>query len=247
MLQKQDCNLAINEWEVAKKNYSRIKSLIDSKSVFCFNREALNWFLEKSANDYFHAYFGVFNNKLTMIVVPLNENGIELDLSSYLTVSMAPLAEDLELKELNTSLSYNKVTISKDWLISGFSENSETFPLSEPSISISSAITRIQTWSNIGLEWLQEECETYLGARIFSTFQVHSFSLANCNLNASKVYCFFGLKASENMLIPDLVFVAVSEGQELGNQNGSVMGILTDFVRPCPPFCEGNTNYTIFK
>jgi hypothetical protein len=157
------------------------------------------------------------------------------------------LAEDVVLKELNVSLSYNKVTISKDGFISGINGNTETFPLNEPSISISGAIARIQSWFDHGLEWLQDECETYQGERIFRTFQIHSVGLVNGKLNASKVHCFFGLKASGNMLIPDLVFVAECEDLRPEERNGSSVGTLSDFNKPCPPFCEGNTDYTVFK
>jgi len=247
MLLKKDCILAINEWEIARKNYSRIEAIINPKSVFSFDRNALNWFMEKSANEYFHAYFGVFNNELTMIVVPLDEAGIELDLSSYLTVSLSPMTEDVLLKETEVSKTFREATISKSSLISGINEKTVAFPLSEPSISISNSVPRIQSWLDHCLSWFQDECTTYEGARIFKTFNVYSASLANCDLNASKVYCFFGFKELENMQVPDLIFVAVCDGFPSENQHNSSMGILTDFGRPCPPFCPDAIHYNIFK
>jgi hypothetical protein len=247
MLLKKDCILAINEWEIVRKNYSRIEAIIDPKSVFSFDHNALNWFVEKSANEYFHAYFGVSDNELTMIVVPLDESGTELDLTSYITASLSPLTEDVVLKEVEVSKTFREATISKSSHISGIRESTDPLPLSEPFISISNSAPRIQSWLDYSLSWFQDECSTYEGTRIFKTFNVYSASLANCDLNASKVYCFFGFKELENMQVPDLIFVAVCDGFASENQYNSSMGILTDFGRPCPPFCPDAIHYNIFK
>jgi len=244
MLSKKDCILAINEWEVVRKNYSSIATILDPKSVFCFNIEALNWFKEKSSNDFFHAYFGVSNNELTLIVVPLDESGVELNLPEYLTTSLSPLREEVELEEY-LSKTFRKATISLESHISEISENTITYSPSEPFISISNAIARIQTWLNQCLSWFEFECNKYNGERIFKTFDVYSASLTNCDLNSSKVYCFFGFNESNNMLIPDLIFIAVHA--ESGNHCDSFGGILGDYSKPCPPFCNGIVNYNVFK
>lgn len=246
MLSKKDCILAINEWEVVRKKYSSILTILDPKSVFCFNLDALNWFTEKSSNDFFHAYFGVFNNELTLIVVPLDESGVELNLPEYLTASLSRLTEEVVLEEY-ISKTFLKATISLESHISDISENTITYSPSIPYISISNAVTRIRSWLNQCLSWFQYECDTYNGERIFKTFEVYSASLTNCDLNTSKVYCFIGFNESNNLLIPDLIFVAVCEEPASGNQCDSSGRILSDYSKPCPPFCYNISNYNVFK
>lgn len=252
MLLKKDCVLAINEWETARKNYQMVRSLINPKSVFRFDHDALSWFTQNSANAYFHAYFGVFNNEFLMIVVPLNQLGKEVDLLSYLAVPLSPLTENVILREVEVIKKVRETTISTNLLISSVREETQSPLISEPLIGISDSVERIRSWSNQCLDWFYYECSTFEGARVFKTFNVNSADLVNGNPNVSEIYCFFGFRESfiQNMQVPDLIFVAVNGSSQQENYSAPTsdpVSIMADFSSPCPPFCGNASGFIIFK
>jgi hypothetical protein len=253
MLLKNDCVLAINQWETARKNYSGIENLIDPKSVFRFNQDARKWFMENSENEHFHVYFGVFDTKLNLIVVPLEANGKERDLPSYMNVVLSPMTQDVVLVEEEVIRKTKKTTISKNHQVVDVREEVQLPFMNEPIIGETKSIFRIQNWFNQCLDWFYYECMTYEGARIFKTFNVSSVDLVSTNPNVSEVYCFFGFRESliQNMQVPDLIFVAVDstcmQVMLNGAENVPVTGNIADFSSPCPPFCNKATDYIIFK
>ncbi len=194
MLLKKIVFWQLTSGKLPEKNYQTVKSLISPKSVFKFDSDALSWFIQNSANAYFHAYFGVFNSEFMMIVVPLDQLGREVNLLSYLAVPLSPLTENVVLREVEVIKKVRETTISANLSVSSVREEIHSPFISEPLIGISDSVERIRLWSNQCLDWFYYECSTFEGARIFKTFNVNSADLVNGNPNVSKVYCFFWIQ-----------------------------------------------------
>lgn len=253
LLSRNMCVLAVNEWEIARKQYSEIEKLINPSSAFTLNPNECKWMNENNHNTYFHIYTGVHNGKLIMIFVPLDKSGNEIDLPSYLISELSPLNNDLNLMEKRVINNTRISTLSKDLeLKNQYDEINRPFE-NEPSISENWSVNGIMSWKNQTLDWFYHEITEFKGLRIFRTFRVPLADLARNNPNLREVICFFGFKVSTiyNRLIPFLIFVALDEvtlhSEIIQPTDSESSGNTFDFDSPCPPFCREESSFTVFK
>lgn len=247
LLPINECRKAIDKWAIVKPNYNELASLIDPYNVLCFSKNDLLWMKTYSDYDSFYMFAAVHNEKLAFIAVPADQNGNLKKLDYYPCLMASHLEEDINLIE---KVNISKIsTLTKDFLL--ISETKTFSYLSheyDPNISVSQAITTIQSWIEQSLDWFYRECTMFDGSRIFNTFSIPVYDL-NLNSTLDKVYCFFGLKKSivYNMIIPVINFIAIdSSKNQLEIQNEPTplqVGNIGDFSSPCPPFCRKKVEF----
>jgi hypothetical protein len=253
MLSKEKCIEAISAWQTIKTRYSEIKKVVNPLAVFNFNSKECSWLNEHNSNVYFHAYAGINNKKLILIIVPINDKGKEVNLSSYVTSNLSPLRDDIDLVEKVFIKKVKKVTLTKNLQIKSHRDETQLPIENEPLISNTQSIYKIQLWQNKCLDWFYCESEEYKGYRIFNSFRVPLADLAKNIPTVSKIVCFMGLKTSTiyNRLVPVLIFVAidgVTRSAEFINSNDqTIVGNAADFDSPCPPFCKDESSFTMLN
>ena len=181
----------------------------------------------------------------------VDENGIEVDLLSYMVSSLAPLSKDLNLVETVDIKKIKRTTLSTDLLIENVTEEIQIPFVNEPSLSENQALKEIQMWVNQSYNWFYCECNEYDGQRIVRTFKVPFSDLVKDNQNVSEVYCLFGFTQSTIYYrqIPVLIFVAVDEviskSEFLTSGNTEMSENSSDFSSPCPPLCDDRESYLL--
>ncbi len=235
-LTSKECTSAIEKWVLAKTEYSEIKKYIDTRNVFCFNKENLTWIESFKDQNHFYMFAGIHNEEFIFILSPLDSDGNIKSLESYHYITPMALDQNLEIYE---TINIEKTTtLTQDYIL--LENTSQTINLDhtkDTSINKETAFTRIQSWLNEGMDWFYYEDTEFNGERIFNSFKVPSFDI-ELNPNIQKAYCLFGLKKSDihNMLIPVLNFISVTETTkaDLSTKSSNI----GDFSSPCPPFCR---------
>lgn len=253
MLLKKECIQAIKAWEHVGENYLKIKSLINPKSVFSFNRTGCDWLNKYNKNDYFHTYVGILDNNLILIVVPIDKSGKEVNLPSYLISPLLPLTKDLNLIEKVVIKKIKKITLTKDLQVESRCEEIQLPFENEPSIRENLSVSEIQLWKNQCLDWFYYECNKYKGKRIFKTFIVPFADLVKNNQDVTEVHCLFGFNESTvyKKQVPALIFVAVDgikqQAEIIRSNNNMLYSNTGDFASPCPPFCREEDSFILLK
>lgn len=250
MLSKEECVQAINNWEIAKSNYLTVSELFNPAAAFNFNQQDCAWINNHNNNSKFHTYIGVNNDELILIVVPLNENGEEIDLDAYLTSILNAQEHDLTLVERDVITTTQKTILSKKLELSKLYEEVELPTYNKPTLKENASLLDIEKWKNECLDWFYCECNDFGGQRIFRTFTVPFADLVKDDNNYNEVVVLFGFKNSTiyNRQIPILIFVAVnSETHHAKIIRSSALTTNTkDYSRPCPPGCRKSNSYRIF-
>lgn len=252
-LSKEKCMQAILKWDLVKGNYDSIKSLIQPNGIFSFSYEECNWLNTHNANDYFHTYSGVYDNKLIFIIVPIDKLGKEVDLPSYLTSAMTLLNNDLNLTEEIVIKKTKTTTLSKDLQVKSRREEIELPYENEPSIRENKSINEILTWRNECLDWFYYESKEFSGQRIFKTFKVPLADLVRNSPNVSEVVCLFGFRKSSilDKHVPTLIFVSVDkeklQAKIVRSDEEIISDNTEDFASPCPPFCRDDSSFDVFN
>jgi len=253
-LSPENCKQAIKAWEVAIKDYSKIKILINPTSVFSFNQEQIEWV--KDNNDYhrFHTYIGVYKDKLILIVVPLDEHGKEKKLDTYIASPLAPLKKELVLIDTDIVTTTKHTFLSKKLNISNYWEKVEKTKHNEPILSEKVSLKEIVKWKDESLNWFYEEWKSHNGCRIFKTFTVPFPDLGNKDDKHKEVKTLFGFKHSfiYEREIPVLIFVNISTSIDhqaeicsFFTQDENSHTNTSDWSEPCPPMCRDD-NFNIF-
>ena len=252
MLSKEKCIQAITAWKETRTNFSKIKKIIDPTAVFNFTQDDCDWIKENNNNSNFHTYAGVHQNKFTLIVVPLDKSGKEINLESYLTTKLTDLKHDITLIETDVVTTVSKTILSKNLEITKHWKEVNLPIYNEPTITERASVKDIEKWKNECLDWFYFECNHNQGKRIFKTFTVPFADLAREDEKQGEVVALFGFKYSSiyQMQIPILIFVTrddetgdaeiiIANSKQTANNNETISRTNTkDYSQPCPPLCK---------
>ena len=256
MLAKEKCIQAINVWRDTRTNFSKIKELINPTAVFNFTQDDCNWITKFNDNSNFHIYVDVHKNKLILIIVPLDTNGKEIDLDSYLTTKLTDLKNDITLIETDVVTTVSKTTLSSKLEITKHWKEVNLPTYNETSLSERASLKDIEKWKNECLDWFYYECKESEGQNIFRVFSVPFADLAREDEKLGEVVALFGFKHSSiyQKQIPILIFVAITDEtgaaeimRENNNQTTSSETNTSDWSHPCPPMCKDKTDYGLLS
>lgn len=253
MLSKEKCRKAINMWEETRTNFSKINEIIDPTAVFKLTQENCDWIKGNNKNSNFHTYAGVHHDKFILIIVPLDTNGKEIDLDSYLTTKLTDLKNEITLLETYVVTTVSKTTLSKNLEITKYWKEVDLPTYNEPTITERASVKDIEKWKNECLDWFYYECKESKGQNIFRAFTVPFADLAREDEKQGEVIALFGFKHSSiyQMQIPILIFVAIAdetgatEIMRANNKEGTSETNTSDWARPCPPLCKDKTDFTL--
>lgn len=250
MLSKEKCIQAINLWKETRTDYSKIEKIIDPTAVFNFTQADCDWVKKNNNNSNFHAYAGIDNDKFILIIVPLNEFGIEVALDSYLTTNLTDLKEEITLIETDVVTTLSKTTISKNLEITKHWKEVHLPVCNEPTITERASVKDIEKWKNECLDWFYYECNKYKGQNIFRTFTVPFADLSRKGEKQGEVTALFGFRHSTiyKIQIPILVFVSIEDKTKTGvfiRSNKDEETNTLDWSHPCPPMCKDKAYFTL--
>ncbi|AUC76400.1 MULTISPECIES: hypothetical protein [unclassified Olleya] len=254
MLSKENCIKAINLWETTRTNFTKIRTLIAPSTVFNFSKDDCEWIKENNNNSNFHAYAGVYNDQFILISVPLDKNGLEIDLDSYLTTTLTDLKEDITLIETDVVTTVTKTTLSTNLEITKHWKEIDLPTYNAPTISERAAVNYIEKWKNECLDWFYYQCtSSSKGENIFRAFKIPFADLSRDDQKQDDVIALFGFKHSSiyQSLLPLLVFVTVVDQTNIAqiirasNIQTELDTNTRDWARPCPPLCKDKTDFTL--
>jgi hypothetical protein len=251
MLEREKCKIAIEKWEKTRAHYNEIKSLVPPAAAFSFNQKDCQWLKENNDNTKFHTYMGVYEDHLILIVVPLNKNGKEKELSSYLYSELKRLTQEIVISETAIVTTTKKTVLSENLAITRYSEETDLPTYNEPTITERASVKDIEKWKNDCLDWLYYQSNKSSGKNIFRTFTVPFSDISRATGQDDEVTAFFGFKHSSiyQMQLPILVFVATEAKTRTSEiirskNDGDVLETNTqDMARPCPPLCRDDIDY----
>ncbi len=253
MLSKEICIQAISKWKETRSNFSKIKEIIDPTAVFKLTQENCDWVKENNRNSNFHTYAGVYNDQFILIIVPLDENGQEIDLDRYLTTKLTDLENEITLIETDVVTTVSKTTLSKNLEITKYWKEVDLPIYNEPTITERASVKDIEKWKDECLDWFYYECNKADGKNIFRTFTVPFADLARVDEKQGEVVVLFGFKYASiyQAQIPLLVFVTIADEtgaaeimRAKSNQTTSKTNT-SDWAHPCPPMCKDKTDYAL--
>ena len=248
MLSKNECIQAFNEWKNAKQDYSKIKEIISPSSVFSFNREQIEWLNTYNKYKNFHIYIGLYKAELILIVVPLDVDGKEIELPSYMIAALLPLDQELNLIEKEEITKVRTTVLSQDLLITSYTEGFKQPTENEPAVNQKTAAQEIETWTNESLDWFYFECTEFKGKRIFNTFTVPFADLGKPDDKIGQVVCLFAFKYAQlyQRLIPTLIFISINTLHLQAQLIEAPISTNTyDWSQPCPPFCKDESAFAL--
>jgi len=253
MLSKEKCIQAINAWKETRTNYSEIKNIINPTDVFNFTQEDCDWIKENNKNSNFHAYAGVHDDKFILITVPLDENGKEINLESYLATNLTDLKDEITLIEKEVVTTVSKTTLSKKLEITKYWKEVDLPIFNEPTITERASVKDIEKWKNECLDWFYYECKQSEGQNTFRAFTVPFADLEREDKKQGEIVALFGFKHSSiyQTQIPILVFVTIPDNTgaaeiiRVKNNQASSETNTRDWSQPCPPMCKNKTDYTL--
>ncbi len=238
MLSRQDCITAIGQWGIAKSDYSQIKNLIPSASSFLFTYQDYQWLNTHNAFTYFHTYMGIHNQKLILIVVPLDQDGKEVILNSYLNLELTELQNNITIVEKKVITTINKTTLSTELKITNHRQEIQNPILNAPHLSEPMTLKDILLWEAQYLNWFYQQITVSNAQNVFNVFTVPSIDLDPSTINnGTIIHAFFGFKSNPIFLnvLPTLVFV--SSGTNT-NDGEIIQSNSADYSQPCPPMCK---------
>jgi len=255
MLNKELCIEAIQRWKLNKSEYEKVETLFSPTAVFNFSEDDCAWLNKHNNNAQFHTYIGIHGKNLILIVVPLDKDGVEVELKSYLTSTLSELKKNITLIEQDKITTTTRTTLNQELEISKISVDSDLPTYNEPVMTERASVHDIENWKNNCLDWFYKECNEFKGLRIFNTFTVPFADLILDSSDYNEVTALFGFKDSVIYQgpIPVLIFVAVH------NTSGTAeilrapsyedeSGTNTkDYSQPCPPMCRASKDYGLLS
>lgn len=242
MLTKESFVDAIIAWNNARSHYSQIENLITPTSIFIFTKADCAWLKKHSESNYFHIYMGVYENKLTAVLVPLDCDEREMNLPAYVASDLVALNKEVVLIEKQIIEKTNEVVLSTDLQVQ-YKKMEIKVPFEyEPAISENTSVREILSWKNNCLDWFYSESQEQDENKIFRAFKVPLVDLVKTDGELNDTHCFFGFKYSPiyNNLFPALIFVEVNDSSDESRVKGTITSSahneIDDFARPCPPF-----------
>lgn len=255
MLKSEKCKQAIDKWAEVKSDFSKINNLIDPTKGFRFDKSDREWLKNNNNNSQFHIYAGVHEDKFILILVPLDEKGVEIQLDKYLTKKLSKLKYDITLVERDVVTTVSKTRLSKSLEIEKYWQEVDYPVINEPSITEKASAKDIEQWKYNCLDWFFYECNTFKGKYIFNAFTVPYADLESGGEYQNDVVALFAFKHSfvYQKHLPILIFVTTNhkEGNPSDIRTGEILRVnqsitLTntdDWAHPCPPLCKNRPSF----
>ncbi|MDP9957301.1 hypothetical protein [Epilithonimonas hungarica] len=232
-------NLAIDNWNLSKSNYSDIQSLISPQKVFTLFPDQIDWLANNNETEtYFRLDIGVQRDELILILAPRTTFGDIKILDHYEYAPLGFLENDLTLTQTKTYTMTNNYILSKD-LTKHENDTDVSFPiLQQPVTAQQIAVDEIESWRENGMDWLSLESNEFNGERIFQSFYVPKADLLQNQDDATSIVCAFGLKYSPvyQRLLPTLIFISCFDDPSLKNVTTKLPSNTYDWSRPYPPY-----------
>lgn len=235
-LSREEYTTAIEGWVNSKTDLRTLEQLFPQNYIFNISPEQVQWLREKNANKEFCAEIGVVENRLNLMITPLDEKGNRMEVGEFPYSVFEPLEQDLKLTEIQTYTVVKNAVLSKD--MREIDDDSDVFlPIaSKPVMEQDKAINSIESWQENGQDWFYAEFKQSGGKTVFNKFYVPFDKITKTEQEVSFV-CAFGLKYSEiyQKQLPALIFISFVK-----NLGGSVETISNtyDWAKPCPPVCK---------
>ena len=235
----ENYNDAVENWNLAKSNYSEIQSLISPEKVFTIYPEQIEWLdTEDESGSYFRMDVGIWNNELILILAPRTSADDVKELRNYEFTTLGLLDNDLQLTQTKTYTLTSNYVLSKD-LKKTENDTDINFPiLNQPVTGQQIAVGEIESWRDSGMDWLYLESNEFSGQRIFKSFFVPKADLLQNQEDATKIVCAFGLKPSPvyQRLLPTLIFISCFENPSIAGMTTKIPSNTYDWSRPEPPY-----------
>ncbi|MFC3159176.1 hypothetical protein SAMN05443633_10395 [Chryseobacterium arachidis] len=237
-LDRQQCDIATQNWAACLADYNAIKNLIPTNFVFNFSAQEINWVKDANKNSQFCTEIGVYNDQLIAILCPMNASGQKVAVSDYPYSVLSQLPGDLKLTEIEEYIVVKSAILSKD--LKTIDDNSNMYwPVAnKPMMEQDKAVEAIESWRNEGMNWFYRECTEFGGKRIFNQFFVPAQNLSPEKEGFAYMVCSFGLKFSEvyQRVLPTLIFISFYESAENTSSVEKISNTY-DWSQPCPPIC----------
>jgi len=235
-LNRDQYTTAVEGWMASKTNLRNLEELFPVNYIFNISTEQVDWLRKTNANKEFCAEIGVIENRLNIMICPLDEKGNKMQVGEVPYSVFEPLEQDLKLTEIQTYTVVKNAVLSKE--MRTVDNDSDTFlPISaKPVMEQDKAVDSIESWQNNGQDWFYAEYKQNGGKSIFNKFYVPFDKIAMSEKEVSFV-CSFGLKYSEiyQKQLPALVFISFHKN--LGGSTETISNTY-DYAKPCPPVCK---------
>lgn len=235
---KEEYDLAIQEWANCCGNYFTIQNLLPTNYVFNLTADQVTWLNDKNKYSKFCVEMGIYEDQIVIILSPMDANGKKIPMNDYCYALLQELDRDLRLVETQEYTLVKNAVLSKD--LTRIDDNSNLYlPVAnQPMMEQDKAVEAIEAWRNEAMTWFYRECSEFKGERVFKQFFVPANDLIPSKSGLTNIICSFGLKFSDvyQRMLPTLIFISFY--QDLQN-TGSVEKISNtyDWSQPCPPLC----------
>ncbi len=240
MLPVEECRAASNEWKAYCSDFSKLQKLIPTNYVFNISREHLEWMRGFREYKDFCSAIGVYRDRLILILYPMNNEGVKIDVKEYPYSFLTELDKDLRLQEIQEYTVVKNAVLSKD-LEKAENDSNMAFPISNtPILEQDVAVTAIERWRNEGMDWFYKECGENSGAGIFRKFYVPTADLCLDDAGLTGITCSFGLKYNDiyGKMLVTLIFISFRENLRNEELGAETISNTYDWAKPCPPICR---------
>ncbi|MFZ4930132.1 hypothetical protein [Chryseobacterium sp. Mn2064] len=240
MLSYEDCKIAMGKWADCRSSFFDIQKKLPTNYIFNLSREQLDWMRNVGGkSQVFCAGVGLFEDKVTLILYPLDDSGKRIESKEYPCTSLSELTMDIKLQEIQEYTVVKNAVLSKGLL--PVERNSDmAFPISDkPILEQDTALDAIEKWRLEGMDWFYRECNIDKGAGIFRKFYVSTEDLCLSDDSLEGITCSFGLKYNDiyEKLLVTLIFISFRENLQNSGRAETISNTY-DWAKPCPPICR---------
>ncbi|WP_228455247.1 hypothetical protein [Chryseobacterium sp. Tr-659] len=239
MLPLEDCRAAANEWKLALSDYIRLKKLIPTNFVFNISREHLEWMRAFKDYEDFCAAVGIYRDQVILVLYPMNNDGVKIDVKEYPYTFLTELDKDLKLQEIQEYTIVKNAILSKN-LDKTEKDSDMAFPIANtPILNQDIAVEAIERWRNEGMDWFYKETGENKGNGIFTKFYVPTADLCLSDEGLAGITCSFGLRYNDiyGKMLVTLVFISFRADLQ-STENAQTISNTYDWAKPCPPICR---------
>lgn len=247
MLTRKKCKKALQSWEASKKDAEKLINLIPPNFVFQFQQAEIRWLRKFNKSNHFHAYMGVYDGEVILMLFPLNVDGGELRLKEYPYTPLTCLKAPLTFVQQETKVCVSKSVLSTDLKLIARTQEDEV-PLFDHDISSQDTlIQEITDWRKFSADWLFQQVEEFDGESIFNVFDI---PLEDLGTGDADVVGIFGFKKLEvfRSSIPTIIFLQGQQADQLSTyaKIDNIESNAYNWSQPCPPFCRPKKTYSLY-
>jgi len=246
MLNRKDCQKAAKRWQTSKRNLNEVLRLIPSNYVFTISNEVIQWIKKHNQNDYFHAYFGVHENKAIAMFFPLDSSGSDLSLKEYGISYVQELENEIRFVEQEVTTLTKIAVLSKDLKVIS-KVKKETLPLPHHDIACQDTIlAEVEDWRNDSADWFYKQIKDFNGDSIFNVFTIPIEDLGAGDCDVIGLFAFKYSKVY-SQIIPTIIFVQDESDLLENTKLFSIQSNVFNWSQPCPPFCREDVSFKILE